>query len=150
MNPVEHALEELRHALAEFAILLEREADALTDVQPDLLSGVVEEKTRWADRANTAWQQLAAAARDVSGRSAGLDQTLGFDPRYAAVWAEIKELAARAGRLNQHNNVLIEAQLRRTRQAMDVLQTAAHRGAIYGADGQMVGNYTPLHTLDKA
>lgn len=150
MNAIEHALEELRHALAEFSILLEREANALADIQPELLSGVVEEKTRWAGRANAAWQQLAAANRDASARGESLDQALSADPRFGDTWLEIKDLAGKADRLNQHNNVLIEAQLRRTRQAMDVLQTAANRSGIYGADGQMVGNINTQHTLDKA
>ncbi len=150
MSTVEHALEDLRHALAEFTLLLEREASTLIDLQPNLLTAVVEEKTRWADRANTAWQQRAAACRRDLAAGESLDHSLSFEPRYGSAWLEITDLAAKADRLNQGNNVLIEAQLRRARIAMDVLQTASNRGGVYGADGQMMDSFQSLKTLDKA
>lgn len=150
MMTVDRSLEDLRHALVEFTLLLEREANALTDIQPTALASVVEEKTHWADRANNAWQQLALSCRREMAPGESLDHCLTFEPRYGGTWLEIKELAAKADRLNQGNNVLIEAQLRRTKIAMDVLQTAASRGGVYGADGHMMDSFQANKTLDKA
>ncbi len=149
MTAVEAALAELKHTLDAFIDLLEREAAALADLQPDILTAIVTEKTRWAEAVNTAWQQLVAANRALAGASAHLDATLAAQPAVTTRWQEIKALTGRAAKLNQGNNVLIEAQMRRTRLALDVLTTAANRGSVYGADGQLQEVFQATNTLDK-
>lgn len=149
MTPIETTLAELRHALNEFIALLKRESTALEDLQPEGLATIVAEKTRWAETANSAWQKLVATSRTMAGPASSLDQTLSTQPGLVTLWTEIKILTDKAARLNQGNNVLIEAQLRRTRLALDVLTTAANRGGVYGADGQLQDSFHVPNTLDK-
>lgn len=150
MSPIENALEELRAALAEFVQLLEREAQALQHVQADTLAAIVAEKTRWSETANTAWNRMVVASGIDPRRGDSLDNAFSANPVLLPKWREIRQLAEKAERINQGNNILIEAQLQHTRQALDVLQSAANRGNLYGANGQMVDVFQSRHTLDKA
>jgi flagellar biosynthesis/type III secretory pathway chaperone len=150
MNPVEHALDELLQALAEFVVLLERESDALMNARTDELSAVVAEKTRWSDAANMAWSRLVIASGVDTRRKDSLDTALSADATLHGKWREIRQLAEKAELLNHSNNILIEGQLLRTRQALDVLQSAANRGTLYGANGRIVDGFQSGHTLDKA
>lgn len=151
MIAFEPVLSELRDALGEFIVLLEAESEALTAPHPEQLARVVDEKATWAERAGHAWRRLEEATRGETGfPAADFERAFAEPPAVNRLWTEIKGLAGRAAQLNQANNVMIEAQLRRTRQALDVLQNAARRGNLYGADGQLVGAIPTLHTLDKA
>lgn len=150
MSPVEAALDELRHALAEFVALLEREAHVLQTGRTDELAAVVGEKTTWSEAAAAAWNRLVATAGSDGGRGDTLDARLSGNPILNGSWQEVRQLAKQAERLNQGNNVLIEAQLQRTRMALDVLQSASHRGGLYGANGRLVDGFQFGHTLDKA
>lgn len=149
MNPLEHALDELRSALIEFVSLLEREASALQLGQNDELATVVAEKTGWAEAASTAWNRLVIASGIDVTKGESLDQALGADPRFQAGWQDVRRLAKTAERLNHGNSALIEAQLQRTRLALDVLQSASNRTSLYGANGRMVDGFSSGHTLDK-
>lgn len=150
MTPIETALDELRQALSEFVALLERETRALTDGRTDDLSAVVAEKTRASETVNTAWNRLVVASGVDTGKGESLDARLSGNPALQAGWHAIRQLAEQAERINRGNSTLIEAQLRRTRQALDVLQSAANRSALYGANGRIVDGFRPGHTLDKA
>lgn len=150
MNPTEHALDDLRRALTEFVALLERETGALTEGRTDDLSTVVTEKARASETVNTAWNRLVVASGVDVGKGESLDARLSATPVLQAGWREVRQLAEQAERINHGNSTLIEAQLRRTRQALDVLQSAANRGALYGANGRIVDGFRPGHTLDKA
>ena len=152
MNPLETALTELHSALATFVGLLERETLALQDIDAETLSGIVAEKNQWSQTVNTAWNRLMAASGiDDSSNSGGkLEAALAGFPGLQAQWTRIRSLTETAERLNRSNSVLIEAQMRRTRQALDVLQNAANRGSLYGENGLIVETYRSRHTLDKA
>ena len=150
LNPLEDALDELRQSLVEFVRLLEREALALQNIHSGDLSVVVMEKTRWSEAANTAWNRLIVASGVDTLRGDSLEAALTATPPMQAKWRAIRQLAEKAERLNQSNNILIEAQMLRTRQALDVLQSAANRGTLYGANGQMVDLFQSRHSLDKA
>ena len=150
MNPVENALDELRQALIEYVSLLELEARALQEARTEDLATVVAEKNHWSETANMAWNRLVVACGIDPGKGDSLDATLSANPALQAGWHAIRQLAEQAERLNQGNNTLIEAQLQRTRQALDVLQSAANRGTLYGANGRMVDGFQSGHTLDKA
>lgn len=149
MNPVEAALNELHDALTHFVNLLKAESDSLRDLHAETLSDVVKEKSQWAELANTAWNRLVIAAGVGPGRGRTLEGAMSAFPQLQVKWLDIKRLAGQAGHLNESNSVLIEAQMRRTRQALDVLQSASNRGALYGANGLMVDNIQTQHTLDK-
>lgn len=150
MNPVENVLDELRQALVEFVSLLEREADALTEGRTDDLTAVVADKARWAEAANTAWSRLIITSGIDVSKGESLDGLLAGTPAWQSGWREVRQLAEKAERVNRGNSILIEAQLQRTRQALDVLQSAANRGALYGANGRIVDGFQSGHTLDKA
>jgi flagellar biosynthesis/type III secretory pathway chaperone len=150
MSPLDYALDELRTSLVEFVRLLEHESEALQNVQADDLAAIVEQKNRWSDAANAAWNRLLVASAIDRGRGESLEAAFAAVPALRAKWLEVRHLAETADRLNQSNNILIEAQLRRTRQALDVLQSAANRSSLYGANGEMVDAFQSRHTLDKA
>jgi flagellar biosynthesis/type III secretory pathway chaperone len=150
MNSIATALGELKDALTAFIHLLEQEAAALQDINAETLSGIVAEKNRWSQTANMAWNQLVIACGIDPGRGDSLEGVLSADPEVQVRWNHIRQLVETAGRLNQANSVLINAQMRRTRQALDVLQNAADRGSLYGANGQLLGGFQSTHTLDKA
>jgi len=150
MSPVESALDELRLSLVEFVSLLEQETRALMGSRTEELSVVVTEKTRWSTSANTAWNRLVIASGIDTRRGDSLDATLSANPSWQQKWHEVRQLAEKAERLNHGNNVLIEGQLERTRQALDVLQSASNRGTLYGANGRIVSGFQSGHTLDKA
>ena len=150
MTPVEAALDELRLALIEFVSLLEQESQALTNSQTDELSAVVAEKTRWSSSAHMAWNRLVIASGIDTRKGETLDAALSANAGLHTKWHEVRLLAETAERINHSNNTLIEAQLQRTRQALDVLQSAANRGTLYGSNGRIVDGFQSGHTLDKA
>ncbi|WP_165873549.1 flagella synthesis protein FlgN [Parasulfuritortus cantonensis] len=149
MDALENALAEFKHALMEFIALLEREAEALKEGRTHDLGALITEKADWSESANTAWNRLIVAGGIDVTRGDSIDATLAADPRLHGSWSDARRLVERAERLNHDNGLLIEAQLQRTRQALDVLQTAANRGALYGANGRIVDGFQSGHTLDK-
>lgn len=149
MNPIETALDELHTALGRFVQLLEQEAEALKDIQAETLSSVVAEKTQWSEAANTAWNRLVIATGIDTRRGDTLENVLAGQPNLQAGWLSIRQLAERAEDLNRTNSILIEAQMRRTRQALNILQNAANRGSLYGANGLIEDSIQPRHTLNK-
>lgn len=150
MGPLENALDELYQTLTAFIALLEREAVALRTNQTDELAAIVAEKNRCSGEANTAWNRLVVAGGVDPRKGESLDALLSGNPLLLPKWRAIRSLAERAERLNQGNGNLIEAQLLRTRQALDVLQSAANRGNLYDASGRMIEGMPSGHTLDKA
>lgn len=150
MNPIEAALAELHQTLGTFIALLEREAHALKAGLTDELAAVVPEKTACSEAAGTAWNRLVVACGIDPRRGESLEASLSGTPALAGRWREVRQLVIQAERLNQGNGALVEAQLHRTRMALDVLQSASNRGSLYGANGRMVDTFQGGHTLDKA
>jgi flagellar biosynthesis/type III secretory pathway chaperone len=150
MTPTANALDELRATLVEFVALLEREGHALRNNLTDELSEAVTEKNHCAGLANTAWNRLVIASGIDTSKGESLDTALSSDIGLLPTWRHVRTLAEQAERLNRSNGNLIEAQLQRTRLALDVLQTAAQRGNLYDASGRMIDGYQSGHTLDKA
>lgn len=149
MNDLEAALESLRVNLERFTQLLELEAESLRDINTDTLSGIVQEKHLASEEANRAWEHLVAAAGVDSGHGASVETALAAVPALQRKWQEVRQLAMKAEQTNKANSLLIEAQMRRTRQALDVLQNASNRGTLYGSDGLMENGFQTGHTLDK-
>lgn len=149
MTPLEAALSELHSALNRFVELLEQESDCLKDIDAESLSSIVTEKTRQAELCNTAWSQLVVASGIGDSQGGDLEAMLSTVPEVHDRWQATRGLVQKAARLNHSNSLLINAQMRRTRQALDVLQTAANRGTLYGSDGMMLDNLQLLHSLNK-
>ncbi|HEX8978769.1 MAG TPA: flagellar protein FlgN [Parasulfuritortus sp.] len=149
MTALETALDELRTCLARFTLLLEQESKSLQEINTDTLSGIVYEKTRSSEEANRAWERLVAAAGIDPRRGESVEGALTAFPLLQRKWQEIRLLAKKAEQTNKANSILIEAHMLRTRQALDVLQSAANRGTLYGADGLMENGFQTGHTLDK-
>jgi flagellar biosynthesis/type III secretory pathway chaperone len=150
MNPIETALDELYGALTKFVHLLEQEFEALQDIHAEALSQVVAEKTLWSQAANMAWNRLVVATGIDTRRGDSLETALAGYPGLQAIWQKVRQLAETAESINQGNSILIESQMRRTRNALDVLQNAANRGTLYDANGLLVETYKSPHSLDKA
>jgi flagellar biosynthesis/type III secretory pathway chaperone len=68
----------------------------------------------------------------------------------AEAWSAIVGLIAETERQNRYNGRLIEEQLRRTRSALDILQSAARQQALYGADGHRIELLSPHRSIDEA
>jgi flagellar biosynthesis/type III secretory pathway chaperone len=149
MTPLDPVLSELHSALSRFVVLLEQESDCLKDIDAERLSSVVTEKTRQAELCNTAWSHLIVASGIGDSQGGELERALSALPEVKDRWQAIRRMVQQAARLNHCNSLLIDAQMRRTRQALDVLQTAANRGTLYGSDGMMVDNLQLLHSLNK-
>ena len=149
MTPVDAALDDLHGTLTRFVELLEDEKRALEHIHADTLSAVVEDKKQCSEAANAAWHRLVAAAGVDLGRGERLETALASQPALQSRWQAVRDLAARAEQINQSNSILIDAQMKRTRQALDILQNASDRSSLYGADGLMEGSLTRRHTLDK-
>lgn len=67
----------------------------------------------------------------------------------AAAWARIVGLIDATQQQNRLNGRLLEEQLRRTRSALDILQSAAGQQALYGADGHSVELLSPQRSIDE-
>jgi flagellar biosynthesis/type III secretory pathway chaperone len=149
MTDLESALDHLHANLARFTQLLEQEAKSLQDIDTDTLSNIVQEKNRASLEANQAWERLVSAAGIAPGRGESVESALAAFPFLQGKWQEIRQLAKKAEQANKTNSILIEAQMLRTRQALDVLQNAANRGTLYGADGLMENSFQSGHSLNK-
>jgi hypothetical protein len=150
MSGIDYALNELRAALRGFVALLESEATALREDKPEKLAEIVAAKSECSGTVNTAWNRLIISSGIDTRRGDSLDALIGADHPQHPTWQETRRLISKAEQLNRTNGSLIEAQLQRTRQALDVLQSAADRGSLYGANGRMVGGFESGHSLDKA
>ncbi len=141
------ALDTLETSLQGFVRLLDDESQALAKTDMDALERTLVGKEHLAREVATAW---SAAMDWLRGQSnAGLNQGLAVPAHILPRWQAIVELARRADTLNQANGRMIDAQLRRTRGALDVLQAASRPVNLYGADGHLLDTPGQGHTLDK-
>lgn len=147
MNQAPATLDELHSQLTRFIAVLEAETEALGSTQIDHLASVLETKNQLAATTAAAWSQAMNWLRSQStGR---LNQGLEVPAEIIPHWQAIVSLARQAESLNLRNGQLIDAQLQRTKGAIEVLQAAARPVHLYGADGHMLDLPGPTHTLDK-
>ncbi len=142
-------LSDLHKALQAFVVILEEEISALGDMDLHRLAATVEGKNRLAESVAETWNRAMAWLMQQPGteRTAhGLHVPASILPQ----WLEILALARQADHLNRRNAQLVEAQLERTRGAIDVLQSASRPVNLYGADGQILDSPAQGHSLDKA
>lgn len=146
----EQTLSPLRQSLAEFVRLLENEAQALENLQTEDMASLLATKAACADTVSRAWSELIQSVAADAAHAQDIRAAVCQDAEGAAEWEQIAHLARAAASLNQSNGTLIDAQLRRTRQAVDILQKAATKNPLYGEHGQMLDTLTSHRTLDKA
>lgn len=151
MAELDTTLQELHSRLAEFAVVLENEATALETLQADALAPLLDKKNHLALAVAQAWSRLVDSTQGEARLRDEVERGLSATPARNRTWRDIRRLAHLAEQLNASNGRLIEAQLQRTRQALDILQQAARRSTVYGADGQMHDFFAgSQRSLDKA
>lgn len=129
-------------ALDRFIDILKREQAALVSADVDRLNAVSQEKSRQADQLNQLARVRIAAFEQLgigNARDSVENWLKSQSHEMTAAWNGLIETATTAQQLNQTNGNLIETQLQRTQQALNVLSSAANQSAVYGADGQTRG-----------
>lgn len=124
-------------ALRAFVVVLEKEQQALLNLETEPLQTLAEVKTqsayKLAEMANIRRQLLSPNPANLD-TSAWLQQ---YAPSCLTVWDEIRELAARAHHLNHTNGEVIQLKLRSNQQTLTALMGAAQNvTGLYGRDGQ--------------
>lgn len=147
MTPPRPPLEVLKEELDAFVEVLAEETAALEAGRTDDLARIVEHKDPLAASTSAAWTRAVDWLRAQS--SGGPGQGLDLSAESAPLWRDILDTARRAEALNQRNGQLIDAQLRRTKSALEILQSAARPVHLYGADGHMLDLPGHGHPLDQ-
>ena len=123
-------------AVAEFLVLLDQEADAMTQGRFIDLPPLAEHKSQLADRIaivrrHRENEQMTLGYRaDRSGAEAA---TAAGGPLLQDAWRKLQACAAQAHERNHANGVMIHTHLDFTRQAIDFLKSAGR--PLYGPDG---------------
>jgi flagella synthesis protein FlgN len=122
-------------AVQRFIAVLNTEQRALKENFADSLEKLAQEKSALATELNRLQTKRERAAAGTPG---GVKTWIARTGGAAAVksWLELMGLAREAKRLNHVNGILIDTLLRNNRQALNLLQGAAQRASLYGADGR--------------
>lgn len=132
--------------LKKFIALLQREQQALTGGDIQLMLSLGDEKsmlaTQLSHSAEQRSSQLATVgfSSDRSGIESWLNETTGPasspTPSTRELWTELLERASQAQNLNETNGRLIGMHLQHNQQALNTLLSATHQAMLYGPDGQ--------------
>jgi flagella synthesis protein FlgN len=98
----------------------------------------------WAVLTQSAGLGSTATAAALAARIAQL-----ADSESLKLWSRVEARAREVDRQNRLNGELIQEQLRHAQAALRVLQDAANRGGLYGADGQSLTMFTGQRTIDE-
>jgi flagellar biosynthesis protein FlgN len=122
-------------AVQRFIAVLNTEQRALKENFADSLEQLAREKSALATELN---RLQARRERAAAGTPGGIKAWIARSGGPAAVqsWRELTDLASQARQLNHVNGILIDTLLRNNRQALNLLQGAAQRASLYGADGR--------------
>lgn len=142
-------LEEELLLLQNFIALLQREQQALTGGDIQLMLSLGDEKSRLATQLSLSAErrnsQLATVgfSSDRSGVESWIDQMAQVTTQTSSPtssireqWSELLTLAAQARDLNETNGRLIGMHLQHNQQALNTLLSATHQAMLYGPDGQ--------------
>ena len=139
-------LEEELLLLKSFIDILQREQQALTGGDIQLMLSLGDEKSRLATQLGLSSErrssQLATAgfSSDRSGMESWLNQATTQSssplPSVRTWWSELLTLAAQARDLNETNGRLIDMHLQHNQQALNTLLSATNQAMLYGPDGQ--------------
>lgn len=153
MTDVARRLDTLYERLSALRESLVREAEVLRSGSPDPLTELAQQKERLIQAVGQALTELGTIL-GLQGpvRRLHIQTALDArpDPRLRQAWQRVLTLADEAERLNRLNGRLIEEQMRRNHSALEVLQSAAQRRSLYGADGHAVDLFTPNRSIDEA
>jgi flagella synthesis protein FlgN len=135
------SLQEETVAASQLLALLEQEQALLVEAKVDELGQLTMEKAKaiaaMSELANGRYLALGAAGFDAS--EAGM-QAWTRSPQASAqgtnAWLALLDLAAKAKELNRVNGLMINQQLARNQQALNVLAGSQPAGTIYGPKGQ--------------
>lgn len=153
MSELHARLDALSGLLRKLQDTLTRETEALQRGDAEALPELTATKEGHARALASAWTALTEQLNLPSPVSRqAIEQALDRrrEPGLNEAWAGIVGLVGEAERLHRLNGLLIEEQLRRTRYALDILQSAASRQALYGADGHSVEFLYPQRSIDEA
>lgn len=152
MSALGPCFEALSSRLEALRATLAAEADALQKGDADTLPEYVGRKEDEARALVAAWGDLTARLGLSKGASReAVEQALvRTEPDLTARWEGIVSLVDEVKRLNRLNGQLIQEQLRRTQTALDILQTVAGQGALYGADGHSIELFASNRSIDEA
>lgn len=153
MTDLHGRLDALSHQLRDLLDTLTREGEVLQRGNAEDLPELTAAKEQHARALVSAWTALTDQLHltpPVSRQA--IEQALDkrFEPGLVEAWSMIVGLINETERLNRLNGRLIEEQLRRTQSALDILQAAASRHALYGADGHSVQLLSPQRSIDEA
>ncbi|MCU0840800.1 MAG: flagellar protein FlgN [Thiobacillaceae bacterium] len=153
MTDVAGQLDTLSERLSALHETLVRESEVLRSGNPDPLAELARHKDRLTQEVGRALADLGALLelqRPVRRQHIQTALAARPDPRLSKAWRDILAVADEAERLNRLNGRLIEEQMRRNQSALDILQSAAQRRTLYGADGHAVELFTPNRSIDEA
>jgi flagella synthesis protein FlgN len=120
--------------------LLELEQSVLIENEADKLSNTLEEKNKLITEINLLEKQRVhhlgqlGHRNDAAGMQAFLEQHASSSLPQA--WQSLMEVSAQAQELNRNNGMLINRQLNRNQQALNILRKNDPHSSTYGADGQ--------------
>lgn len=153
MSELRRRLEAIAGVLDELRQNLTSEGDALQRGETEALAHLATLKAHHARELTSAWTAFTSVLGLAAPTTrAAIEQAL-QDVAEAGVidtWSRIVGLVEETNRLNRLNGLLIDAQLRRTQQALDILQAAAMQQALYGADGLSVKLLGHQRSIDEA
>jgi flagellar biosynthesis/type III secretory pathway chaperone len=148
---IDTAIQQLTHALNDFNAFLETEAAALASQDAEKLGGLLPRRnelhrilaSRWLAVAQAAGIQAPKGMAELRGRL--------FPSGHPSTdWERLEALVHASDRLNQVNGHLMEAQMRRTQVALQILQNSMASRGLYGADGRVTDIHSPTRKIDSA
>lgn len=152
MTDTPHLLQALLAALADFQAALARENIALQG-NPGDLGEAVRDKEQRIGELSRLWLELAKQLGCPAPASRALIEArlqAKPDGKLALSWAKVIAQADASEQLNQLNGKLIQEQMRRTENALRILQSSASQRTLYGADGQVVDLFQAGRRIDEA
>lgn len=152
MSELHRRLDALSGLLRKLLDTLTREGEVLQRGDTETLPELAAAKEACARGLATGWAAFSDALNlhpPVTRQA--IEQALDTqsEPGLVEAWSRIVDLIDETQRQNRLNGRLIEEQLRRTRSALDILQSAARQHALYGADGHSVELLSPQRSIDE-
>ncbi len=150
MSEVTDLLESLESDLSRLDKTVTEENSKLTAGQVESLPDLARVKEITTARLAAGWSALLGHIGAGTSRRQVEDalSSLG-DPALMQSWHRILALTEQVERLNRLNGRLIDDLMLRTQSALQILQSASRERNLYGANGHVVGLFSPKRTIDK-
>ncbi len=153
MSELRGRLDALTALLRDLLATITREGEVLQSGDAEALPELTAAKEAQARALASAWTALTEQLHltpPVTRQA--IEAALGSrtEPGLSETWSGLVGLIEEMEWRNRLNGRLLEAQLRRTQSALDILQAAASQQALYGADGHSVELLSPQRSIDEA